>query len=56
MTLGGDAGASYQIDVSSDLLHWLPLTTVVNTTGLTEFSDADADSHDHRFYRAHPID
>jgi cohesin domain-containing protein len=56
MTLAGDAGASYQIQVSDDLKHWIPLTTVVNSNGSTQFSDPDAGGHDHRFYKAVPAE
>ncbi len=50
-TLNGDAGASYGIEVSTDLLHWSPRTNLVNIGGLLQFIDADSTNFPHRYYR-----
>jgi len=54
LSVSGDAGASYVIEASADLRHWDVVATVANTSGSVEFTDNEAASHDHRFYRAHP--
>jgi hypothetical protein len=56
LTVSGDTGASYLIEVSGDLEHWDPLVTVLNVSGSTEVSDPDAGKFDHRFYRARPAE
>ncbi|HUR45758.1 MAG TPA: cohesin domain-containing protein [Candidatus Saccharimonadales bacterium] len=51
LSLSGDAGASYVVEVSSDLLHWSDLASVSNNPGTTLVTDPDAAAHTHRFYR-----
>ena len=51
-TLEGNVGASYLIEVSTNLVTWSPLATLVATTGATPFVDATATNLNCRFYRA----
>jgi hypothetical protein len=43
---------TFEIQVSTELKHWSPLTTVTNLTGKLEFADPNAKNHAQRFYRA----
>jgi len=54
-TIDGEAGATYEIETSSDLVLWTKLTTIVNSTGSIQFTDPDAASAAKRFYRARPV-
>ena len=56
LTLSGDAGATYRIEASDDLLHWTTLTDLVNRTGSMSFSDTEAAHHPKRFYRTRPVE
>ena len=56
LTLSGDAGATYRIEASEDLLHWTTLTDIVNRTGTMSFSDVEAANHPKRFYRTRPLE
>jgi alpha-tubulin suppressor-like RCC1 family protein len=49
-TLAVDPGSHFEIQVSTNLLDWVPLTNVVSTGSSFPFTDAAAP--DHRFYRA----
>jgi hypothetical protein len=40
----------YQVQSSTDLIHWTPLTTVTNTTGTLQFADPSP-SVPAKFYR-----
>ena len=51
LTLSGDAGATYVVEASSDLVHWAPIATVVNTAGTTDVVDPAAGRSLRRFYR-----
>jgi hypothetical protein len=53
-TIDGEAGVTYVIETSSDLIQWTSLTTVVNSTGPIQFTDPDAATVAKRFYRARP--
>jgi hypothetical protein len=44
-------GQSFEVQASTDLIHWTPVATVTNETGTLVFEDADADEHDCRYYR-----
>lgn len=50
VTLEGEAGRSYSVEVSTDLVHWVPWTNVVNTNGTMCITDTDKCPA--RFYRA----
>ncbi len=47
----GDAGARYVIESSSDLTHWNPIRTFLNTTGSYPFEDPASETASHQFYR-----
>ncbi|HWD91422.1 MAG TPA: hypothetical protein VG938_03645 [Verrucomicrobiae bacterium] len=53
LSLGGDIGQSYAIDVSTDLVHWLTWTSQWNTNGTISIDDTEAANLSQRFYRAH---
>jgi hypothetical protein len=42
---------SFEVQCSSDLTTWTPVTTVTNETGTLIFADVEADQHDCRYYR-----
>jgi uncharacterized repeat protein (TIGR02543 family) len=52
LTLAGEIGVSYAIEVSSDLITWTTLTTLTATNGTLNFNDAEAKNFGQRFYRA----
>jgi len=52
VTLQGEAGRTYTIETSTDLVHWAPWTNVVNSTGTMTVTDAAAANYPARFYRA----
>ena len=54
LTLSGDAGATYQIEASQDLVHWTTLANVLNSAGNMPFVDSEAAHYPRRFYRARP--
>ncbi|MBI3417025.1 MAG: VCBS repeat-containing protein [Verrucomicrobia bacterium] len=46
-------GQRFQIESSTDLKQWTPLTTATNETGALIFTDPTSGSADKRFYRTH---
>lgn len=52
-TAHGDPGASYRIESSTDLVHWLPVGQFLNSTGSHPFEEAIGDRQ-FRFYRVRP--
>ena len=48
----GPAGRVYAIDASSNLVQWLEITRLTNTTGTVNFVDPDSLGIKRRFYRA----
>jgi hypothetical protein len=53
LTMSGIPNQVYQIQVSTDLVHWTNLNTVTaDATGIIEYLDAAATEYPHRFYRA----
>lgn len=52
MVLNGQAGSSYAIDGSSNLVDWTLLTTFVNTNGTYQFTDTSSTNKPLGFYRA----
>jgi len=52
VTLHGEAGRSYSIETSTDMVHWAPWTNQVNATGTMTVTDTDAKNYPARFYRA----
>jgi hypothetical protein len=53
--LSGDAGATYTIEASSNLVDWMRLTNVVSSTGAIPIVDPQAAHLSQRFYRARPL-
>jgi hypothetical protein len=53
-SLSGEAGATYTIETSTNLVDWLTLTNIVSVEGSIEFNDA-APAGSARFYRARSI-
>ena len=47
-----EAGRLYQVQASSNLVHWVTITNVVGTGGTIPAMDLSAGSHAMRFYRA----
>lgn len=52
MVLHGQAGSSYAIDGSSNLVDWIQLTTFTNTNGTYQFTDPSSTNNSLGFYRA----
>ncbi len=52
LDLIGETGAKYVIEISADLISWMPLTTLTNVSGSLRFVDQSATGIDRRFYRA----
>jgi uncharacterized repeat protein (TIGR02543 family) len=52
LTLAGETGVAYAIEVSSDLKTWTPMTTLTANNGTLSFTDPDAGNIGQRFYRA----
>ena len=50
--VSGTPGLSYEIDSSSNLLNWLPVTSLISTSSLFQFSDAASTNAPQLFYRA----
>ena len=51
LTGQGEAGATYVIESSSDLVHWDPLVTLLNNPQNWQFTDTTAIGVSQRFYR-----
>jgi len=43
---------AFEVQASTDLKQWSPVTTVTNLTGTLEFTNPDATNLMQRFYRA----
>jgi len=56
ISLAGEAGVRYLIEVSQDLENWTELTTTSSATGQIQASDSAAGQNEHRFYRARQLD
>ena len=52
LTLSGQAGQTYVIQGSTNLLNWVPLATNTPSTGTFKFIDTNSPSFTQRFYRA----
>lgn len=52
LTVWGDVGIMYQVEVSTDLLEWTPWVTLPNQSGSIQVIDQDGPNHPKRFYRA----
>jgi hypothetical protein len=51
-TLKGNAGWTYTVEASTNLLDWAPLGTLIATNAAAPFADAAATNYNRRFYRA----
>jgi hypothetical protein len=52
MQVRGPYNATYLIEASSDLTHWMPIATNAAPLGVLQYQDATAPSSSRRFYRA----
>lgn len=52
LVLSGATNVTYAIEASTNLVNWVMLTNILNSTGMFEFTDADASGIPYRFYRA----
>ena len=52
LTLIGEAGRSYTIQASTDLVTWISLTNFLSATGADQFTDLQTPNFSRRFYRA----
>ena len=52
LVLSGTPGSSVTVRRSSDLVSWVSLTNLVNTSGTVQFTDTSASNAVQRFYRA----
>jgi hypothetical protein len=50
----GTNGHCFRVEVSTNLVHWLPVCTNIVTDGAVHFVDPDAPPHPRRFYQALP--
>ncbi len=53
--ISGEFGARYLVEKSGDGQAWLPLATVTNLFGVTQFNDSTATNVELRMYRAAPV-
>jgi concanavalin A-like lectin/glucanase superfamily protein len=53
--LNGPAGRSYEFDISTDLVHWVPWHTQLNNSGSMTINDNSATNSPIKFYRAVPL-
>ena len=49
--LNGMVGLNYRVDVSTNLVNWVPLTNFVSTNAVMTFRDSSATNSKQRFYR-----
>jgi hypothetical protein len=52
LVLSGAAGSTFTIRSSSNLVNWVALANLTNTTGTLEFTDSSPTNTLRRFYRA----
>lgn len=53
VVINGEVGKVYGIEVSSNLVNWVLLSTQTNESGTVTFQDTNAPSYPQRFYRAY---
>ena len=51
LTLQGEPGRTYSIEVSTDLVHWAAWSNQMNVGGAISFTDTDSTNYPARFYR-----
>jgi hypothetical protein len=54
MNMVVQTGPQYVIEVSDDLLDWIPVATALSEDGIVPWTDADGTTEPRRFYRAVP--
>jgi hypothetical protein len=52
LVIDSPAGASFQVQASSDLVNWSLLTSITNSPGTAQLDDPSAAAQARRFYRA----
>jgi hypothetical protein len=52
LTLHGEAGRTYSIEVSTNLVNWTPWTNETTSDGTISVTDTDSANYPQRFYRA----
>jgi hypothetical protein len=52
LSLLGQLGATYTVDASTNLVHWVPLARLTNSAGVMQFEDPRGAESGYRFYRA----
>ena len=53
LTLTGQAGQTYEIQASTNLVNWIPIATnTLNSTGIYKYIDSNSPSYNQRYYRA----
>lgn len=52
--ISGEFGVPYRVEKSEDAQSWLPLATITNLFGVTQFNDVTATNANLRMYRAAP--
>ena len=55
VSLPGENGKPYRVDVSDDLIHWTTVTDTLAEGGQVEFLQPDMSGFTRRFYRIHPV-
>jgi hypothetical protein len=55
LTFAGEAGRTYRIEATTDLVNWTSLGTVTGTGDTWQFTDTSAANLGLRFYRAVPV-
>lgn len=56
ISVSGEIGRTYRIEVSDNLITWKPLVTVTLTTGRHDCPDPDSVGRTSRFYRLAPVE
>ncbi len=54
VNLTGQAGVTYTIEASPDLIDWVPVGTLLNNDGVLNYHDPDGTNYGFRFYRIVP--
>ena len=52
LQLSGPAGSNYVIMTSTDLVHWVPISTNATPAGTVNYTDPSATNFGYRYYRA----
>ena len=52
VSINGDVGRFYRIEVSDDMVHWTPLVEVTLANSTEQYMDWDSPTKPKRFYRA----